>query len=138
MKTFIALVFLLLKFFDVFAVDPPQGQLSVEGKKLLGNGKPAALHGMSLFQSNYEPGFPFYNEEVVRALKCQWNSNVVRAAMGIDEGAEAYMQGPEPEQTQKGRVEKVIKAAIEVGIYVIVDWHTHNALSQEVKEVLVC
>jgi len=102
---------------------------------LLGNGKPVALHGMSLFQSNFEEGIPFYDEQVVKALKCQWNSNVVRAAMGIDDGAEAYLQGPEPEKTQKGRVEKVIKAAIDAGIYVIVDWHTHNALNQEVKEV---
>uniref|UniRef100_A0A914KZE8 Glycoside hydrolase family 5 domain-containing protein n=2 Tax=Meloidogyne incognita TaxID=6306 RepID=A0A914KZE8_MELIC len=134
MKTFLALVFLSFKFCNVFAEAPPQGQLSVEGKKLLGNGKPVALHGMSLFQSNFEEGIPFYDEQVVKALKCQWNSNVVRAAMGIDDGAEAYLQGPEPEKTQKGRVEKVIKAAIDAGIYVIVDWHTHNALNQEVKE----
>uniref|UniRef100_A0A915NSQ4 Glycoside hydrolase family 5 domain-containing protein n=1 Tax=Meloidogyne floridensis TaxID=298350 RepID=A0A915NSQ4_9BILA len=137
MKTFLALVFLSFKFCNVFAEAPPQGQLSVEGKKLLGNGKPVALHGMSLFQSNFEEGIPFYDEQVVKALECQWNSNVVRAAMGIDDGAEAYLQGPEPEKTQKGRVEKVIKAAIDAGIYVIVDWHTHNALNQEVKELKV-
>ena len=98
----------------------------------MGDEKPIALHGMSLFQSNYEEGSPFYDAQVVKALKCQWNSDVVRAAMGVEDGANSYLQNKEG---QKELVEKVIDAAIEQGIYVIVDWHDHNAQNHEEEEV---
>nr|ABV54446.1 GHF5 endo-1,4-beta-glucanase precursor [Radopholus similis] len=115
-------LFLLPLFFALAgAADPPYGALSVSGTNLKGSGgQNVALHGMSLFWSQWES--EFYNEETVRALKCQWNSNVVRAAMAVEEGG--YLSNPSAEQA---RVEAVINAAISQGIYVIVDWHDHNA-----------
>nr|BAB68523.1 beta-1,4-endoglucanase [Pratylenchus penetrans] len=103
---------------------PPYGQLSVKGKNVVGsNGQAVALHGMSLFWSSFSEGSPFYTADVVKALKCQWNANVVRAAMGVEEGS-GYLSN---KQNQRNMVDTVIKAAIAQGIYVIVDWHDHNA-----------
>uniref|UniRef100_A0A914CUN2 Glycoside hydrolase family 5 domain-containing protein n=1 Tax=Acrobeloides nanus TaxID=290746 RepID=A0A914CUN2_9BILA len=75
---------------------------------------------MSLFWSQWMP--QFYNQATINALKCSWNSNAVRAAMGVEMGG--YLDNPNAE-IQK--VYAVIDAAIAAEIYVIVDWHDHNA-----------
>jgi hypothetical protein len=77
---------------------------------------------MSLFWSQWTEGSTFYNKDTVQALKCSWNANVVRAAMGVEEGG--YLTNAALEQ---GKAETIIQAAIDLGIYVIVDWHDHNA-----------
>ncbi|KAI6170660.1 Endoglucanase [Aphelenchoides bicaudatus] len=115
----------------VQAVAPPYGQLSIKGNKLVGaDGSEVALHGLSLFWSQWSEGSVFYNKETVQALKCSWNANLVRAAMGVEEGG--YLTNPTAEQ---GRAEAVIQAAIDLGIYVIVDWHDHNAQNHPDKAV---
>ncbi|KAL3108019.1 hypothetical protein niasHT_014025 [Heterodera trifolii] len=98
------------------AVAPPYGQLSVSGTKLMGNSNQVALHGNSLFWSQWYP--QFWNATTLKALKCTWNANVVRAAMGVDQGG--YLS---TESSQYQLVTTVIEAAISLGIYVIVDWH---------------
>jgi endoglucanase len=47
---------------------------------------------------------------------------VVRAAIGIEYGG--YLQHPDKE---KEKIDSVVEAAIDLGIYVIIDWHSHNA-----------
>jgi len=116
------LAILLCTFGLAYSAAPPYGQLSVKGSKLIGsNGQEVALHGMSLFWSQWSEGSIFYNKETVQALKCSWNANLVRAAMGVEEGG--YLTSPSAEQA---KLEAVIQAAIDQGIYVIVDWHDHN------------
>ncbi|KAL7080423.1 hypothetical protein ACQ4LE_000215 [Meloidogyne hapla] len=100
---------------------PPYGQLSVKGTKLLGsNGQPVQLAGMSLFWSNYDEGKIFYNEETVYNLKCAWNANAVRASMDV----ESYLDFP---ITERDKVEAVVKAAIKLDMYVVLDYHTEKA-----------
>uniref|UniRef100_A0A914Q0S8 Glycoside hydrolase family 5 domain-containing protein n=1 Tax=Panagrolaimus davidi TaxID=227884 RepID=A0A914Q0S8_9BILA len=123
---------------------PPYGQLAVKGKYLVqaSNNQPVQLRGMSLYWSQWEHGdefvlkkdesvpvffsAPFYNADTVNALKCSWNSNVVRAAMGVesDKDSVGYLDN---KQAELQKVEAVIKAAIAAGIYVVVDWHDHRA-----------
>uniref|UniRef100_A0A915MX30 Glycoside hydrolase family 5 domain-containing protein n=1 Tax=Meloidogyne javanica TaxID=6303 RepID=A0A915MX30_MELJA len=94
-----------------------------KGNKVYGsNNQPVVLAGMSLFWSQWSEGSVFYTANTVQSLKCNWNANVVRAAMGVENGG--YLTNPSAEQA---KVETVIKAAIAQGIYVIVDWHDHNA-----------
>jgi hypothetical protein len=125
----LVLCLLPLQFFlVVLAADPPYGQLKVSGGKLVGsNGQAVALHGMSLFWSSFSEGSPFYTADVVKQLKCSWNANLVRAAMGVEEGS-GYLSN---KQGQLSMVETVIKAAIAEGIYVLVDWHDHNAQNHQ-------
>ena len=96
------------------------GQLRVEGNRILDrHGQPVMLRGMSLFWSQWQPRF--YNEDAVRWLRDDWNVNVVRAALAV--APNGYLNHPEREAR---KVERVIDAAIKLGIYVIVDWHAHE------------
>ncbi|AUX40613.1 hypothetical protein SOCE26_020140 [Sorangium cellulosum] len=97
------------------------GWLSVRNSRVVGeHGSPVQLKGMSLFWSQW--GSKFYNASAVNTLADEWNATIVRAAMGIDE--EGYLTNPAPE---KERVRAVVEAAVNKGIYVIIDWHDHNA-----------
>jgi len=89
-----------------------------DGKIKNQQGEVVMLRGMSLFWSQLKP--QFFNIEVIQTLRDDWNINVIRAPLGIHN--RGYLDHPEHE-TQK--IETVIDAAIELGIYVIVDWHAH-------------
>jgi endoglucanase len=97
------------------------GQLSVKGANLVDASlKPVVLRGQSFGWDNWWP--QYYNASVVRWLWEDWCVDVVRAAMGIEpEGA--YLSN---QQVSKQRVEAVIEGAIAAGVYVIIDWHSHN------------
>ena len=98
------------------------GQLRVAGNRIVDkNSNAVQLRGMSLFWSQWQG--KYYNEDVVKWLKNDWKATVVRAAMGIESGG--YLAKPEAE---KQKVIAVVDAAIKEGLYVIIDWHDHNAL----------
>ncbi|MFK7813434.1 MAG: glycoside hydrolase family 5 protein [Maribacter sp.] len=106
---------------DSFVED--HGQLRIEGTRIVDeNDQPVQLRGMSLFWSQWAG--EYFTAETVKWLKDDWQCNVVRAAMGIDEGGDAYISNPDRE---KQKVFTVIDAAIAEGVYVIVDWHSHHA-----------
>lgn len=122
-------IVLMLCNFQVFGAGV--SQLQVVGNKLCdSSGNPVALHGMSLFWSNWDPGL--FNGSVVKWLKDDWKCTVVRAPMGI-EPTGAYLSNPD---AQKQKVMAVVDAAINQGMYVIIDWHDHNAQNhtQQAKE----
>jgi endoglucanase len=97
------------------------GKLSVKGNRIVDeHGQPVILRGMSLFWSQW--GGQYYNADCVKWLRDDFRCTVVRAAMGV--GAGGYLRNPEAEQK---KVETVIQTAIDLGIYVIVDWHAHDA-----------
>ncbi len=97
------------------------GQLRVQGNRIVDqHGQTVVLHGMSLFWSQWMG--KYYNADAVRHLQSEWNCTVVRAALGVGSGG--YLENPEAE---KQKVIAVVDAAIERGIYVIIDWHDHEA-----------
>ena len=97
------------------------GQLAIENGTLVDDaGEPVQLKGMSLFWSQWQP--QFYNEETVKNLVEGWDIQLIRAAMAVEH--EGYLENPEREVA---KIKKVIEAAIDQGIYVIVDWHDHHA-----------
>ena len=97
------------------------GLIHAKGNQIVDkNDKPVALHGMSLFWSQW--GGKFYNEKCLDWLYNDFHCTVVRAAMGIEGGG--YLVNPEREIE---KVFKVIDECIRLGIYVIVDWHDHHA-----------
>ncbi|HSX86328.1 MAG TPA: cellulase family glycosylhydrolase, partial [Cellvibrio sp.] len=98
--------------------------LSVSGNKILASDKVASFAGNSLFWSNNGwGGEKYYNADAVRWLKTDWGSNLVRVAMGVEEGG-GYLQDP---TGNKNKVKAVVDAAIANDMYVIIDWHTHHA-----------
>jgi len=97
------------------------GQLKVSGNKILDqNNNAIQLRGMSLFWSQWIGKYYTYN--TVKWLRDDWCISVIRAAMAVDQGG--YATNPSAE---KAKVFTVIDAAIDLGIYVIVDFHVHDA-----------
>lgn len=97
------------------------GQLSVNGKNIVDqNGDIVVLKGMSLFWSQW--GGAYYNAETVKWLRDDWKCTIVRASMGIE--GNGFLDNPEQEYA---KVKTVIEACIDLGIYVLIDWHDHHA-----------
>jgi len=100
----------------------PAGPLSVSGNKIVNqSGEPVSFAGMSFFWSNWAGGY--YNADCVNWLVQDWQVTIVRAAMGVEENG-GYIDEPTRE---KNKVISLVDAAINAGIYVIIDWHSHNA-----------
>jgi aryl-phospho-beta-D-glucosidase BglC (GH1 family) len=86
------------------------------------DGVPVQLKGVSTMWLNWEPRYSV-NRDGLRWMRDNWNVSVVRAAMGIEpEGA--YLTDPDAALAQ---LRTVVQNAIDVGVYVLVDWHDHNA-----------
>lgn len=97
------------------------GLIQAKGNRIVDkDGNPAALHGMSLFWSQW--GGKYYNESCIKWLMEDWKCTIVRAACGIESGG--YLTNP---QAEMAKVTAVIDACINSGIYVIVDWHEEHA-----------
>ena len=97
------------------------GSLKVLGNKIVDkDDKVIVLRCMSLFWSQW--GGNFYNESCIKWLSDDWKCTVVRASIGIESGGYLINQ-----QVEYKKVTTVIDACIKYGIYVIVDWHDHNA-----------
>jgi len=105
------------------------GQLKVVGTKLVdAKGKPVALHGMSFGWHNLWPRF--YNAGAVKTLVKDWNCSVIRAAMGVELNDSGYAKNP---ASSAAKIKAVVDAAIKEGIYVIIDFHSHNIKLPEAK-----
>jgi endoglucanase len=108
------------------------GRLKVSGLNLLNEkGQPVVLRGMSFGWHNWWPRF--YTAGTVSWLKNDWGCNVIRAAMGV-EPEHGYINKPD---WAKETIKAVIDAAIKEGIYVIVDWHSHNIRQKEAQEFFI-
>ena len=101
------------------------GSLAVSGNKIINqHGEPISFAGNSFFWSNDNwGGERFYKTEVVEWLKSDWNTTIVRAAMGVEDPG-GYLDN---EAVNKDRVKTIVDAAISEGLYVIIDWHSHHA-----------
>ena len=99
------------------------GALRVEGNQMVGKGGlPPQLRGISLSWSLWQ-GKKYYNPEVVDWLVKDFHISLLRASMGVEPRG-GYLVNRE-EQLKLMTV--VIDKAILAGIYVLVDWHDHNA-----------
>ncbi len=130
MKSIVIILFLLISGNAILAQPVKEhGQLSVQGKYLVDkNNEPVMLTGVSYGWHNWWPRF--YNEESVNWLVSDWGCNVVRAAMGVGP-KDSYLDKP---VWSKEKIEAVIQGAINSGIYVIIDWHSHEIHQEEAKQ----
>jgi endoglucanase len=97
------------------------GQLKVNGPFILDqHNDTITLEGMSFFWSQWIG--KYYNFDCVKWLRDDWHCDVIRAALAVENGG--YLENPAKE-TEK--IKAVIEAAIALGMYVIVDWHSHIA-----------
>ena len=82
---------------------------------------------MSFGWSCFHP--KFYTAGAVNTLAKDWNCSVVRAALGV-EPDNGYLQ--DSVKSMK-LITTVVDAAIQEGIYVIIDWHSHNINLNEAR-----
>lgn len=99
------------------------GNLTTSGAYLLNkNGNIVQLRGMSFYWSRTDwPGYTYYNTSTVDFLVDSWKCSVVRVAYANGSGWDG--------------VKTVIERAISKGIYVIIDWHSHNAHNEEQQAI---
>ncbi len=106
------------------------GQLSVKGTDLVDkNGRPFQLRGVSTHGIQWFPAFA--NKDAFRYLRDEWNINVIRLAMYSGAG-EGYT-----DSTKAGiekTVQNAVDYAIELDMYVIVDWHVLQDQSPQVRK----
>jgi endoglucanase len=104
------------------------GALKVQGNKIVDSkGQPITLRGMALYWSQWKPAF--YNAQCIKWLRDDWKCNVVRASMAVTDGG--YLTNPTAEMN---KVRTVVQAAIDLGIYVIVDFHETKNGNQHLNE----
>ena len=110
------------------------GLLQVNGNSIVDkNGDAVSFAGNSFFWSNDNwGGERYYKPEVVSWLKEDWNTTIVRAAMGVEDPG-GYLDN---KAANKNRVKTIVDAAIDEGLYVIIDWHSHHAEDNTNEAVL--
>jgi endoglucanase len=113
------------------------GQLSVSGRNIKDQcGRNAQLKGPSYFWSNWE-GSEFFNANAVGWLASDWKAEVVRAAMGVRYGAGDCCDYYGDPTGSKNKVKAVVDGAIQHGIYVIIDWHSHGMHTADAKAFFI-
>jgi endoglucanase len=91
-------------------------------------GTPVHLKGVSSQWLQWE--FRPYAESTggLKYMRDNWKVSVIRAAMGVDASVGGYMVSP---ASLKQQVEAIIHNAIDLGVYVLVDWHTEQAVIEQ-------
>lgn len=108
------------------------------------DGAEVQVRGMSLFWSMINESIEYWTEEGIASMVKDMNIQIVRAAMGTNEddwwgckdGSKECGGQNDPrhirgyvidKEFQTNLMKTVVEAAIKQDIYVIIDWHSHNA-----------
>lgn len=108
------------------------GQLHVAGTELRdAEGNRVQLKGVSSMWLNWEEDGYAESLQGLKWLRNNWNLTVIRAAMGVAP-AGAYLTDPDHAKEQ---LTEIVNNAIDAGVYVIIDWHDHDALDHQAEAV---
>lgn len=99
------------------------GRLSVKGTKLVDSkGKTFQIKGVSTHGLSWYP--EYVSKAAFKDLRDKWGVNTVRLAMYTAEYNGYCVAGARNQKTLKSRINTGVKAATDLGMYVIIDWHT--------------
>lgn len=99
------------------------GRLSVKGTKLVDSkGKTFQIKGVSTHGLSWYP--EYVSKAAFKELRDKWGVNTVRLAMYTAEYNGYCVGGAKNQKTLKNRIHTGVKAATDLGMYVIIDWHT--------------
>lgn len=100
--------------------------------KGVADGAEVQVKGMSLYWSSGDAAATdYYSEAAIDNLVSSMNVQIVRFVMGISESWDnnrGYLSGGA--ERQKTYLNTVVNAAVKNDIYVIIDWHSHQAENQ--------
>ncbi|HEY5090984.1 MAG TPA: glycoside hydrolase family 5 protein [Polyangia bacterium] len=109
------------------------GQLKVVGTQLQDqSGHPVQLKGVSSQWLNYESKTFPESKAAIQYARDNWKLSVIRAAMGVDVAGGYLGTGTgtnAAQATMLSKVNTIVGNAIDLGIYVIVDWRTSDAVT---------
>lgn len=98
------------------------GQLQVKGSQLCDKkGNPVQLKGLSTHGIGWFP--EYVNKKTFKTFKEDWNMNVIRLAMYTEENNGYCSSDNTQKKKLKALIHKGIKAAQDLDLYVIIDWH---------------
>ena len=124
----------------VTALNPvaTHGQLKVVGTQLQDQaGKPVQLKGVSSQWLNYESKTFPESKPALQYARDHWKLSVIRAAMGVDAQGGYLGTGTGANANQAmmlSKVNTIVQNAIDLGIYVIIDWHTSDAVTSSTTQ----
>ena len=107
---------------DAASEEPPTEvtALHVEGTQLVNeDGDAVQLRGISTHGLAWYP--EYVNEDLFRELHDEWDANVVRLALYTAESGGWCTDGDQDELHEV--VERGVEAAVDCGLYAIIDWH---------------
>ena len=111
------------------------GQLRVVGTQLQdAAGSPVQLKGVSSMWLNWESHAYAESKSALEYARDNWKVSVIRAAMGV-EAQNGYLTTPASQALMLSKVDTIVQNAIDLGLYVIVDWHTGKATTQQADAV---
>ena len=125
----IVTVFCMCMFFlvvplQVSAATPvsEHGRLSVKGTKLVDQkGKTFQIKGVSTHGLSWYP--EYISKKAFKDLRDKWGANTVRLAMYTAEYNGYCTGGSANRKNLKKQIDTGVKAATDLGLYVIIDWH---------------
>lgn len=96
------------------------------------DGAEVQVRGMSLYWSLLSDATDFWTEQAISSMVSSMKIQIIRAAMaaGTEDWSGPYRGYQVDAENQKRLVRTVVEAAIKNDIYVIIDWHSHEAHSQ--------
>jgi endoglucanase len=104
------------------------GHLRLDGTALVSEaGTPIQLRGISSMWLNWENEGYATDLSALVWMRDNWKLEVIRAAMGVDVDGGYVTGGAIGKANMMGQVEKIIQNAVQAGVYVIVDFHSHHA-----------
>ncbi len=99
------------------------GQLRVEGNQMVDeSGAPVQLEGISSMWLNWENRYS-QSKAGLQWARDNWDVTLYRVAVGVEPPG-AYLSN-RAEMMRRMRI--AVRNAIELGLYVIIDWHDHHA-----------
>lgn len=110
------------------------GALSVSGTQLVSreSGDKVVLRGISTHGINWDVGYPYISEAAFKTLRDDYGVNAMRLAMytteyyGYCDKGSATDSQDDVKKTLKSRIDDGVKAATNLDMYVIIDWHILN------------
>jgi len=117
------------------------GQLQVVGTQLQDQGgNPIQLKGVSSMWLNWETKPFAESKNALQYMRDNWKLSLIRASMGIEASGgyldtKATTTGITNKANMQAKVEKIVQNAIDLGVYVLVDWHTEKAVTQQADSV---
>lgn len=108
---------------STLAIEP----LTTSGNKVLVGGQVKPLGGYSLFWHNVPAAAEYYNQQAVANLANNHGGKIVRAAIGVEVGFNSDRTLLGDWAGSMAMVDEVVKGAVANDMYVIIDFHTHDA-----------